>query len=249
MRDWWLPPTSGARGGTAASCRWPSSTCLGPLRVCPYLLGADPTVGAAVLLARAACRMALVAPKGPLVPAAACAAAPLADPPPTPQPTHTPPLNPPTHPPLASITPPSRAGLFNCPLAMTDGAACLCEALLAASPPGAPANGGSAQRSGEGRPADGALRAVLAEALRHLTSQDPVEFWTSGQASAALRSATCTGALWGPVARDRSLRNCGWGVLGAVVGVQPAGACGGDLWRLPASKPPAALLLRARLLP
>lgn len=73
------------------------------------------------------------------------------------------------------------SGLFNCPLAMTDGAACLCEALLAASPPGAPANGGSAQRSGEGRPADGALRAVLAEALRHLTSQDPVEFWTSGQ--------------------------------------------------------------------
>lgn len=72
------------------------------------------------------------------------------------------------------------SGLFNCPLAMTDGAARLCEVLLAAAR-GASGQAGSVQRSREGLPADGELHAAMAEALRHLTSREPSEFWTSGQ--------------------------------------------------------------------
>ncbi|KDD73485.1 hypothetical protein H632_c2127p0, partial [Helicosporidium sp. ATCC 50920] len=48
------------------------------------------------------------------------------------------------------------SGLFNCPLAMTDGAARLCELKRSAHP-------------------------ALADAFEHLTSRDPARFWTSGQ--------------------------------------------------------------------
>jgi len=68
------------------------------------------------------------------------------------------------------------SGLYNCPLAMTDGAARLCELLLGVAP-------GSEQK-----PPPGALvnmpestRDVLREALRRLTARDGKTFWTSGQ--------------------------------------------------------------------
>ena len=61
-----------------------------------------------------------------------------------------------------------RAGLFNCPLAMTDGAARLCELLL----PGQGQGGSSQQQE---------LAAALRDTFRHLTSRDPQQFWTSGQ--------------------------------------------------------------------
>jgi hypothetical protein len=60
------------------------------------------------------------------------------------------------------------AGLFNCPLAMTDGAARLCQVLLA--------------RRGGGDE----LVLELQAAYNHLTSRDPAHFWTSGQARRAV---------------------------------------------------------------
>ncbi|KAL4422251.1 hypothetical protein ABPG77_009726 [Micractinium sp. CCAP 211/92] len=72
------------------------------------------------------------------------------------------------------------SGLYNCPLAMTDGAARLCEMLLAATP-GAAGKGDGTRPDSKGQQADGELPAALAEALSHLTSRDPAQFWTSGQ--------------------------------------------------------------------
>ncbi|KAF4672628.1 hypothetical protein FOL46_008683 [Perkinsus olseni] len=59
------------------------------------------------------------------------------------------------------------SGLYSCPLAMTDGAAFIIEKVL---------RGSKAEREGEGY-----RNAQLEGALRHLTSQDEKEFWTSGQ--------------------------------------------------------------------
>ncbi|KAL4443441.1 hypothetical protein ABPG75_011178 [Micractinium tetrahymenae] len=72
------------------------------------------------------------------------------------------------------------SGLYNCPLAMTDGAARLCEMLLAAGQ-GAPASRGGGRPASEGQQAGGELQAALAEAFCHLTSRNPAEFRTSGQ--------------------------------------------------------------------
>ncbi|KAF4672173.1 hypothetical protein FOL47_000824 [Perkinsus chesapeaki] len=55
------------------------------------------------------------------------------------------------------------SGLYSCPLAMTDGAAFVIEKVL--------------QKAG----VDGRLKRELEEAFSHLTSQNPDEFWTSGQ--------------------------------------------------------------------
>ena len=63
------------------------------------------------------------------------------------------------------------SGLFNCPLAMTDGAARLCELLL---------------RGPEGQ--HGAVMAALGEAFSRLTSRDPRRFITSGQVGSQLLS-------------------------------------------------------------
>lgn len=103
---------------------------------------------------------------------------------------------------------PAPAGLFNCPLAMTDGAARLCEVLLMAAPE-ASGQAGSVQRSREGLPADGELHAAMAEALRHLTSREPSEFWTSGQVCAALYGQTPTVFAWARLCWLLS-----WSVLG-----------------------------------
>ncbi|PRW33943.1 acyl- dehydrogenase family member 11-like [Chlorella sorokiniana] len=62
------------------------------------------------------------------------------------------------------------SGLFNCPLAMTDGAARLCELLLEKQGQDAAAT----QQQQE-------LAAALQDAFRHLTSRDAKLFWTSGQ--------------------------------------------------------------------
>jgi hypothetical protein len=60
------------------------------------------------------------------------------------------------------------AGLYNCPLAMTDGATRLMEVLLAQ------------------KPESKALYDELSEAYRRLTSRDPKQFWTSGQVSSSI---------------------------------------------------------------
>jgi hypothetical protein len=63
------------------------------------------------------------------------------------------------------------SGLYNCPLAMTDGAARLCSLLLDSS----------VKLSSVSQPLSGAARAAVAEAYEHLTSRDGKSFFTSGQ--------------------------------------------------------------------
>jgi len=68
------------------------------------------------------------------------------------------------------------SGLFNCPLAMTDGATRLCELLLDPT----------VKLSSVSAPLSGPARAAVQEAYSHLTSRDgnpasPRFFWTSGQ--------------------------------------------------------------------
>ena len=76
-----------------------------------------------------------------------------------------------------------RAGLFKCPLAMTDGAARLCQLLLAER--GALHHPQQDQQGAGDSPAreggQEALVAGLQEAFAHLTSRDPAAFWTCGQ--------------------------------------------------------------------
>lgn len=60
------------------------------------------------------------------------------------------------------------SGLYSCPLAMTDGAARLCEVLLN-------------NRTKNAAPLTGRVRAEVQDAFEHLTSRDPKTFWTSGQ--------------------------------------------------------------------
>lgn len=80
------------------------------------------------------------------------------------------------------------SGLFNCPLAMTDGAARLCEVTLAGLQGGAgDAGEGGGSSSGGGEQQRRQLAEALGAALRHLTSRDPARFWTSGQASELLQ--------------------------------------------------------------
>ena len=92
------------------------------------------------------------------------------------------------------------AGLFNCPLAMTDGAARLCQLLL---------EGRAAlhrpqqdqQGAGDGPARDGgqeALAAALQEAFAHLTSRDPAAFWTSGQVRGGRHPDQISGAFQTP---------------------------------------------------
>jgi alkylation response protein AidB-like acyl-CoA dehydrogenase len=66
------------------------------------------------------------------------------------------------------------SGLYNCPLAMTDGAAKLCTVVLSSD-----ANSGNEHPNFMDLPA--ASIGALRNAYSHLTSRDPDVFWTSGQ--------------------------------------------------------------------
>ena len=63
------------------------------------------------------------------------------------------------------------SGLYNCPLAMTDGATRLCALLLDPS----------IKLNSVSSPLDSQTRAMLSNAYDHLTSRDGKKFWTSGQ--------------------------------------------------------------------
>lgn len=63
------------------------------------------------------------------------------------------------------------SGLYNCPLAMSDGAARLCALLL----------DDSIKLSSAKQPLSAGARAAISDAYTHLTSRSPSSFWTSGQ--------------------------------------------------------------------
>lgn len=63
------------------------------------------------------------------------------------------------------------SGMYQCPLAMTDGATRLCALLLDSS----------VKLSSVSAPLDAQTRAVVSNAYAHLTSRDGKQFWTSGQ--------------------------------------------------------------------
>jgi len=81
------------------------------------------------------------------------------------------------------------SGLFSCPLAMTDGAARCCEALLA--------------EHAKNHKLDTQSATHLKEAFRHLTSRDPETFWTSGQWMTERAGGSDVGNATGTTARKQ----------------------------------------------